>query len=273
MISIYLLLFSSVFLSSCGGYLPSPAENWSANPSEMYVWEPPDEEKLAAKRENQKHLDNLAGEIERLYLNHASLQGQQSRMVEIIGKKDAEIRKTDSEFSGQIEKQLQRNKKMQAELNESRKRLDVQNEIIKELSKIKPPVIFPTRDYNSAMKAFSKGKYTMSIKLFRKILSQNPPKFLEDNIHFGMGSSFYRLKKYKKAKFHFQKIIDEFQMGDKRFNSYAMLGIIHNQQGNKSRALYLLDEALKNNPPEKIKPLLNSLILNITNNEGYASNR
>ena len=61
-------------------------------------------------------------------------------------------------------------------------------------------------------------------------------------------------------------------MGDKRFNSYAMLGIIHNLEGEKSRALYLLDEALNSNPPEKIKPLLQRLMKNINENAGYASN-
>ena len=121
------------------------------------------------------------------------------------------------------------------------------------------------------MKAFSEENYRVSIYFFKKLLSQNPPKFLEDNIHFGIGSSYFRLKNYKKAISHFQKNIDDFKMGDKLFNSYAMLGIIYNLEGEKSRALYLLDEALKTNPPKKINPLLQRLIKNINENAGYAS--
>lgn len=270
--SIFLLLFFSIFLTNCGGYLGSPATNWSASSSEMHVWNPPDEEKLSIRRANQEHLDHLTSEIERLFFNHASLLQQESTMDQIIRKKDSEITKTESEFSDQIEKQLQRNKKMQADLNEIQVKYNSQKEKISKLSEIKPPIIFSTKDYNYAMKAFSRRNYKTSIYFFKKLLSQNPPKFLKDNIHFGIGSSFFRLKNYQKAKTHFQKIIDNFKMGDKRFNSYAMLGIIHNLKGEKSRALYMLDEALKNNPPEKIKTFLRSLIKNINENAGYASN-
>ena len=270
--SIFLLLSLSVFIANCGGYLPSSPTNWSANPSEMHTWDPPDEEKLAIRRENQEHLDNLTGEIERLFVNHASLLQQESTMDEMIRKKDTEIRKTEREFSNQIGNQLERNKKMREDLDAVRAKYKAQKELVRKLSEIKPPVIFSTKNYNSAMRAFSEGKYAISLKIFNKLLSQNPPKFLEDNIHFGMGSSYFRLKNYQEAKIHFQKIIDDFKMGDKRFNSYAMLGIVHNLEGEKSRALYLLDEALNSNPPEKIKPLLQRLMKNINENAGYASN-
>jgi len=270
--SIFLLFFFSAFLTGCGGYLQSPPTNWSANPSEMHVWEPPDEETLAKRRENQEHLDNLTEEIERLFINHASLIQQESTMDNLTRNTDTNIRKMELDYSSQINKELERNKKMRADLQETRAKYESQKELLKKLSEEKPPVIFSTKDYNSAMKAFGDGKYQMSIKLFNKIMSQNPPKFLEDNIHFGLGSSFYRLKKYDKAKIHFQKIIDEFQMGDKRFNSYAMLGVIHNLKGEKSRALYLLDEALNNNPPDKVKPMLKRLINVINEDLGHASN-
>ncbi len=273
--SIFLLVFlfiSFYFLSGCGGYLPSAPSNWSANPSEMHVWEPPDEETLARRRENQQYLDNLTGEIERLFINHASIVQQESTMDDLTRKTDANIRKTDRDFSNQINNELERNKKMRADLQETRVKYEAQKEMLKKLSEIKPPIIFSSADYNTAMKAFSDGDYTKSIKKFKKLMLQNPPKFLEDNIHFGLGSSFYRLKKYDKAKMHFQKIIDDFEMGDKRFNSYAMLGVIHNLKGEKSRALYLLDEALSSNPPEKIKPLLKRLIKNINDDSAHASN-
>lgn len=270
--SIIILLFFSVFLTGCGGYLPSPATNWSANPSEMHVWEPPDAETLAKRRENQQHLDNLTGEIERLFINHASLIQQESTMDELARKTDANISKTEFDYSNQLNKELERNKKMRADLQETRAKYEAQKEMLKKLSEVKPPIIFSTTDYNSAMKDFSDGKYTKSINLFKKLMSQNPPKFLEDNIHFGLGSSFFRLKKYDRAKIHFQKIIDDFQMGDKRFNSFAMLGVIHNLKGEKSRALYLLDEALSNNPPERVEQMLKRLKNDINEDSGHASN-
>ena len=62
------ILIFSMFFISCGGYLPSAPSNWSANPTEMHVWDPPDAETLAKRRENQQYLDNLTSEIERLFI-------------------------------------------------------------------------------------------------------------------------------------------------------------------------------------------------------------
>lgn len=270
--SIFLALIFSTILMGCGGYLPSAPENLSANPSERHVWDPPDEETLAQRRERQQHLDNLTGEIERLFVNHASLAQQESTMDELIRKTDAKIDRIDRENSNQMKNELDRLKKMRADLEEARTRYLAQKEMLIKLSKVEPPVIFSTDDYNAAMKAFSNGKYSVSIGIFKRLLKQDPPKFLEDNIQFGLGSSYFRLKRYDNAKVHFQKIIDEFKMGDKKFNAYAMLGIIHNLKGEKSRALYLLDEALNSHPPQKIEPLLKRMRNSINENSGYASN-
>ena len=89
--SIFLLLIFFVFLNNCGGYLQSPPSNWSANPSEMHVWNPPDNEKLEIRRKNQEYLDNLTGEIERLFVNHASLSQEELKLNEMIRKKEDEI--------------------------------------------------------------------------------------------------------------------------------------------------------------------------------------
>ena len=97
--SIFLLLLCSILLTNCGGYLPSPPSNWSANPSAMHVWNPPDEEKLEIRRENQEYLDNLTGEIERLFVNHASLSQEELKLDEKIRKINSEISKTEKELS------------------------------------------------------------------------------------------------------------------------------------------------------------------------------
>jgi TolA-binding protein len=267
-----IILIFSMFLISCGGYLPSAPSNWSANPTEMHAWDPPDEEALAQRREKQQHLDNLTSEIERLFINQASLTQQGASMDDLTRKSDAKIRRSEKDFADQIDKEIDRNKKMQSDLKKTQDEFEQAKVRLKELSKIKPPVIFSSANYNAAMKAFSQGQYKISLRLFDKLIKQNPPRFLEDNIHFGLGSSYYRLKKYSEAQKHFQKILDDFKMGDKRFNSYVMLGVIHNLQGEKSRALYLLDEALNNSPPERMKPLISRLIRNINEESSHAEN-
>ena len=267
-----LILIFSIFLFSCGGYLPSYPSNWSANPHEMHAWEPPDSETLAKRRENQEYLDKITREIESFFIDHASLVKQGEYMDDLTRQMEDKIRRSDKEFSGKINKEIQRSKTMQSDLKETQEKIEQAKTRLKKRAKIIPPVIFSSANYTAAMKAFSQGKYNISIELFNKLIKQNPPNFLEDNIHFGLGSSYFRLKKFSQSKKHFQKILDDFQMGDKRFNSYVMLGIIHNLQGEKSRALYLLDEAFNNNPPERMKPLINSLIKNISEEPSNATN-
>jgi len=193
-------------------------------------------------------------------------------MDDLTRETDAKIRRSEKDFGDQVDKEINRNKKMQSDLKETQAKFGQAEERLKQRSKIIPPVIFSTANYNAAMKAFSQGQYKISLGLFNKLIKQNPPRFLEDNIHFGLGSSYFRLKKYSRAQKHFQKILDDFKMGDKRFNSYVMLGVIHNLQGEKSRALYLLDEALSNNPPERMKPLISRLIKNINEESSHAAN-
>ena len=268
----FFLIFLGIYLTGCGGYLPSAPTNWSANPSEKFVWIPPDEVALAERRETQQDLDNLANEIERLFINQASLEELEDSMEESIRETNSNIKSTEKKYSDQIQKEIDRNKRMESDLREARAEFDKEKEKIRRLSVVKPPIIFSTADYNSAMRAFSQGNYSKSLKIFNKLGKQNPPMFLQDNIHFGMGSSYYRMKKYPSARKHFQKIIDDYPMGDKRFNSYVMLGIIDNMQGEKSRALYLLNEALDKNPPERMKPLINHLISSIGKEPTHASN-
>lgn len=269
---IFFVINFGIFLSGCGGYLPSAPTNWSANPAEMHVWTPPDEAKLAERRQTQQDLDNLTKEVERLFVNQDSLEQQEVAMAELIRKTDSDITSAEKDFSTRISKEMDRNKTMQSDLKKARADYGEQRKKLRKLSVVKPPVIFSTTDYNSAMKAFSEGKYSKSIKLFNRLGKQNPPMFLQDNIHFGMGSSYYRLKKYPKARKHFQKIIDDYSMGDKGINSYVMLGIIDNMQGEKSRALYLLNEALSKNPPERMKPMIDHLINSIGKESTHASN-
>ena len=62
--STFLLLFFSIFLTNCGGYLQSPPSNWSANPSEIHVWNPPDEKKLEKRHQNRLKSGEYSSEEE-----------------------------------------------------------------------------------------------------------------------------------------------------------------------------------------------------------------
>jgi hypothetical protein len=111
-----LILIFSMFLISCRGYLPSAPSNWSASPTEMHAWGSPRCRNFAQRRENQQHLDNLTGKIERLFINQASLTQQGATMDDLTRKSDAKIRRSEKDFADQIGKEIDRRKKMQSDL-------------------------------------------------------------------------------------------------------------------------------------------------------------
>ncbi|MBC8288516.1 MAG: tetratricopeptide repeat protein [Nitrospinae bacterium] len=260
------IILLACLLAGCSGYLPAEKTRWPINQEERHSWYPPDETVLSARRSNQLWLDALTLEIEILFVNHASFSNRELALFESINQIDSQTNTMNSNYGKQIESERERKIRMQKDLEMSKVGFIAAGTKLKELMAVKPPVIFSIADYNSAMKSFRDGQFDKSLKLFLKLNKQKPPLFLQDNIQFGLGSVYYRLKNYPKATIHFQKILDDYARGDKRFVSYFMLGIIHNLQGDKSRAVYLLEEALSKNPPEKMKNGIHRLI-NVINDE------
>ncbi len=261
----FIILFA-ILLGGCGGYLPAERTHWPINQEERHSWYPPDETILSARRADQIWLDDLTQEIEILFVNHASFSNRELALFESMNQINPKIDSMSSNYGQQINSERERKLQMQKDLEMSKVGFTTAEIKLKNIMAVKPPIIFSIADYNSAMKSFRDGQFKKSLKLFLKLKKQNPPLFLKDNIQFAMGSANFRLKKYLTATKHFQKILDNYAQGDKRFISYFMLGIIHNLQGEKSRAIFLLEEALGKNPPEKMRNMINRLI-NVINDE------
>jgi tetratricopeptide (TPR) repeat protein len=260
------IILLAFFLSGCGGYLPAERTHWPINPEERHSWYPPDETVLSARRADQIWLDDLTQEIEILFVNHASFSNRELALYESVNQIDPKIDSMNSNYGQQIESERERKMRMQKDLEMSKVGFIAAEAKLKNIMAVKPPILFSIADYNSAMKSFRDGQFEKSLKLFLKLKKQNPPLFLQDNIQFGLGSANFRLKKYPAATKHFQKVLDNYAQGDKRFVSYFMLGIIHNRQGEKSRAIFLLEEALSKNPPENMRNMIHRLI-NVVNDE------
>jgi tetratricopeptide (TPR) repeat protein len=252
------------FLVGCGGYLPAERTHWPINPEERHSWYPPDETVLSTRKANQIWLDDLTQEIEILFVNHASLSNQELALFESMNQINPKIDWMNSFYGQQIESEHERKIQMQKDLKMSKVGFITTEAKLKNIITVKAPTIFSMSDYNSALKSFKDGQFKKSLKMLLKLKKQNPPLFLRDNIQFAIGSANFRLKNYSTAIKHFQKILDNYAQGDKRFISYFMLGIIHNHQGEKSRAIFLLEEALGKNPPEKMRNMIYRLI-NVVN--------
>ena len=261
-----LIISLAFILCGCGGYFPAVKTHWPINKGEQHTWYPPDETALMQRRANQLWLDHMTHEIETLFINHASISKQELYLYESINKVEPQINAMKFNYEKKIESEGERKIRMKKDLEMSKLGFISAEAKLKKIMTVKPTIVFSVHDYNAAMKYFRDGLFKKSLKAFIKLSKQNPPLFLQDNIQFGMGSIYYRLKKYSMARNHFQKILDDYARGDKRFISYFMLGLIHNVQGEKSRAIFVLDEALGNNPPKKIKNSIHRLI-NIINDE------
>ena len=262
------IILLALLLGGCGGYLPTERTHWPINQKERHSWYPPDETALSARKANQIWLDGLTQEIEILFANYASFSKRERSLFESVNQVNPKIDLMNSNYSQQIESEHERTIRMQKDLEMAKVGFIATEAKLKKIMAVKPPIIFSIADYNSAVKSFKDGQFKKSLKLFSKLKKQNPPLFLRDNIQFAMGSANFRLKKYLTAKKHFQKILDNYAQGDKRFISYFMLGIIHNLQGEKSRAIFLLEEALGKNPPEKMRNMIHRLIY-IVNDEPF----
>jgi TolA-binding protein len=260
------LVVTATFLGACGGYLSGTKTGWPVNSTEMHSWQPPDEIALSERRSKQLSLDDLTAEIEVLFVNHSTLTRQELALFDSTSRVDPKIQEMNTSYSQTIEAERQRKIRMEKDIEMSKSDfLDAEARFSK-LTAVKPPIMFSVSDYNVAMKNFSNGKFNKSLELFFKLNKQKPPLFLQDNIQFGIGSAYYRLKNYSEAKKYFNKVLKHYPQGDKNFISYFMLGVIHNRQGEKSRAVFLLEEALGKNPPIKMRNMINHLI-DIVNDE------
>jgi tetratricopeptide (TPR) repeat protein len=265
------IILLALLLGGCGGYLPTERTHWPINQEERHSWYPPDETALSARKANQIWLDGLTQEIEILFANYASFSKRERSLFESVNQVNPKIDSMNSNYGQQIESEHERTIRMQKDLEMAKVGFIATEAKLKKIMAVKPLIIFSIADYNLAVKSFKDGQFKKSLKLFSKLKKQNPPLFLRDNIQFAMGSANFRLKKYLTAKKYFQKILDNYAQGDKRFISYFMLGIIHNLQGEKSRAIFLLEEALGKNPPEKMRNMIHRLIYIVNDESSHAA--
>ena len=108
-------------------------------------------------------------------------------------------------------------------------------------------------EYNQALAAYRSGKYDESILMFQDLATGNPPISLKDNIEFWIGSNYVKLGLYDDAIKQFQTVINSYPSGNKAHDSRYMLGISYYRSGESSRAVEILEAALRHNPPAEVR--------------------
>ncbi len=255
----------------CVGKISSTNQMSAGDPAEMHVWLPPDEELLEERRAFQAHLDEIEAEIERLFLIHEEELGFEENLRSGIQEVPPRIANIESQISYKIADENHRAMIIEREIALLNKSFDAMDSMVEKIKEVPVVARFSKRDYLKAIRLFRDGEFAKSAKKFKSSLNQNPPRSIIDNLYFGLGVSYYKLNNYPQAIKQFDKILDTFPDGDKWFASNIMLGFIHNKIGDKSRAIYVLDKALKTDPPENVRLLIDSLLNLIEDYGAYAS--
>jgi TolA-binding protein len=108
-------------------------------------------------------------------------------------------------------------------------------------------------EYDKALRVYRKKNYDESILLFQNLSLSNPPSKLRDNIAFWIGVNYVALEMYDDAILQFETVLNKFPRGNKTHDSRYMLGLTYSKKGETSRAVEVLEGALKKSPPPEVR--------------------
>jgi TolA-binding protein len=242
--------------------------NEPLNPEEMHLWVPPSDSELAARRERQEKLHTVAKSVDDLLLNFRELQEVGIDLEKSVMTTNARLDSIDEKITNEISL----NQKLENDTENLKSSVKNAKSKIRKIKKSKKAKIINQPSYKNyyknAIDSFRKGNYEESILFFKKSLRVTQPHSLQDNIEFGLGSAYYKLQEYPSAIKHFYKVINSYPGQDKWFDSHVLLGLIYSLDGQKSKSIYIIEKALGNNPPPKVRKILNRLF-EITQEESF----
>ena len=231
----------------------------SIDPEEMYRWEPPSEAELEARRARQRELDALAADIEALILKFNEMDIA-ARNLEAgsssWSQKLAELDRDMMARLAEIEKKNAENKERLTGLSGEVGDLD---KLLQDLLRARQLKLFRMDDYKLAYRLFRQRKYSGAASQFIRVLNTRYPSKLRDNILFGLGASYYKLKRWDKAARSLSTVINQIQNGDKWYEASLLLGLTHYRNSRRSQALYVLHRGLERNPPPSVRNLMEKL--------------
>ena len=108
-------------------------------------------------------------------------------------------------------------------------------------------------EYDKALTAYRSRNYDESILLFQNLALSNPPNSLKDNIDFWIGSNYLALEMFDDAILQFETVLNKYPSGNKVHYSRYMLGVSYSKKGETSRAIEVLEGALKRNPTAEVR--------------------
>ena len=123
----------------------------------------------------------------------------------------------------------------------------------KNQSKMRSARIKTPPEYDQALSAYRNKDSDGSILLFQNLALSNPPNHLKDNIEFWIGCNYVALEMYDDAILQFETVLNKYPRGNKVHDSRYMIGVSYSKMGETSKAIEVLEDALKRNPPNEVR--------------------
>jgi TolA-binding protein len=210
----------------------------------------------------------LQGDVESLQSQQEALISKVRELEEILLTLEPKVSATQERLEGSLASVTGQSQFLEPEVEELKLKVNQLNEEISRMkmgrpgsssamtrsssSPIKKSKGTPAQ-YNTALSAYQVGNYDESILLFQNFALSNPPGHLKDNILFWIGSNYVKLEMYDNAIKQFDTVINQFPRSNKAHDSRLMLGVSYYKKGESSRAVEVLETALKYNPPSDVK--------------------
>ncbi len=209
----------------------------------------------------------LKGDVQSLQSQQEALISKVRELEEILQTLEPRVSATQERLEGSLSAVTTQSEFLEPEVQELKMKVSQLNEEITRLKMQKMAGVAPRSmsrsqgvarattppEYNKALAAYQSGNYDESILLFQNFALSNPPSSLKDNILFWIGSNYLKLEMFDDAIKQFDTVVNQFPGGNKSHDSRLMLGVSYYKKGETSRAIEVLESALKYNPPSDVK--------------------
>ncbi len=230
------------------------------HPEERHIWMPPGEAELEKRRRNQKWLDEVAADLERLFMGYADILGDEIILENLLRGTEPELQQLEARLDENQAQHGQGVKEMSQAVQEMEGAIGEMDSDLATLQKQRAARKATRDDYRLAILLFRNGQYRKSIAAFKRILGKKHAPSLRDNILFGLASNFYKLKQYDRALGYLNSIIRNHPKGDKWLVSHAMSGLIYNFQRQYKKAVSILEIALQYRPNPDLLKIIHRLL-------------
>ena len=216
----------------------------------------------------------LEGDVGTLQTQQEALIGKVRELEEVLASLGPKINATQEQLEGSLSAVSGKSEFLEPEVEELKLQVARLSDEINRLKVIKASntrargisrrksVSTPLR-YNQALSSYRAGNYDESILQFQSFALTNPPERLQDNIAYWIGSNYVKLEMYEDAITQFEIVINSYPRGNKVHDARFMLGRVYSLKGETSKAVEILQSALKNNPPAEVRGKISKQLKNI----------